>query len=161
MSLMWHRKWHAPPKVLVALLVCASCGGRAPPSPPVLNLTLAGGASQNPDPSGAGNAVMVDVFQLTNTGKFQAIDVYSLSGHESTALGGDAAGSPEQVLLSPGQNITETQDISPGVVAIGVAVLFRDINHSTWKLIAPTASTGPTALTVHIDGLTATLNHPP
>ncbi len=141
--------------VAVALAL-AGCGS-APPPPPVLTLNIAGSADQNPDPSGQGTAVAVRVYQLASTGKFQAADVYTLTGNESTALGTDELGASTQYILSPGQKLSETINLTPGATNAGIAVLFRDINHSTWKLTAPVAAHGPTVLTLHIKGLTATL----
>jgi type VI secretion system protein VasD len=141
--------------VLLALGLtgCAS----PPPPPPVLALTITGSAGQNPDTSGQGNAVAVNLYQLTATGKFMSADFYSLTGQEATTLGTDEAGSSEQFLLTPGQSLTETRSLKPSVVAVGFAVLFRDINHSTWRLVAPVAASGTTTVSLHINGLTATL----
>ena len=138
--------------VLLALAGCASA-----PKPPVLTLNIIGSAGQNPDASGQGNTVPVRLYQLSATGKFQSTDVYSLMGQESTVLGTDEMGDSEQFLLAPGQTLTEKRALKPMVTNIGIAVLFRDINHSTWRLVAPVAANGPTKLTLRINGLTATL----
>ena len=144
-------------RVLAVLLVLAGCSAPPPPPPPVLTLNIIGSAGQNPNPGGQGNTVPVQVYQLTAAGKFQSTDVYSLMGQEAAVLGTDEAASSEQFLLAPGQKVAETIPLKPNVSAIGIAVLFRDINHSTWRLLAPAAANGPTVLTVQVDGLTATL----
>jgi type VI secretion system protein VasD len=138
-----------------ALLILAGCA--SPPPPAVLTLNIIGSLGQNPDPTGQGTTVAVQLYQLTATGKFQSTDVYSLMAHESSVLGTDESGASEQFLLTPGQHLTETRPLKPGISAVGIAVLFRDINHSTWKLVKPVAANGPTALTLRINGLTATL----
>ena len=71
--------------VLAVLLAIGGCSPPPPPPPPVLTLNIAGSANQNPDPTGAGTTVAVRVYQLAATGKFQAADVYTLTGSESTA----------------------------------------------------------------------------
>ncbi len=141
--------------ILAACLAMAGCA--SPPPPPVLTLNIIGSAGQNPNPASQGTAVAVRVYQLAATGKFQSADVYTLTGNESTALGTEELGSSAQYIVSPGQKLTETINLTPGTTNAGVAVLFRDINHSTWKLTAPVAAHGPTVLTLHINGLTATL----
>lgn len=138
------------------LLALSACGGGAPP-PAVLTLQIHGSAGQNPDASGQGTTVAVRLYQLTATGKFQSTDVYTLMNQEATTLGSDEAGASEQILLAPGQSLTEKRTLKPNVVALGVAVLFQNINQSTWKLTAPVAASGPTALTLNIQKLTATL----
>ncbi|WP_298264392.1 type VI secretion system lipoprotein TssJ [Acidocella sp.] len=141
-----------------AILLLAGCAAPPPPPPPpVLALSITGSAAQNPDAAGHGNAVAVALYQLTGTGRFMAADVYSLTGKEAATLGTDEAGGAQQFLLAPGQSLTETVSLKPSVTAVGFAVLFRDINHSTWKLVAPVAANGTTALSLHINGLVATL----
>ena len=145
-------------KLIAGLLLLALAGCAAPPPPPaVLSLTITGSAGQNPDPAGHGTAVAIRLYQLTATGKFQSTDVYSLMNQEAAVLGTGEAGPSEQILLAPGQTLEETRSLKPTVTSLGVAVLFRDINHSTWKLVAPLAPSGTTALTLRINGLTATL----
>jgi type VI secretion system protein VasD len=146
-------------KLLAACLLLAltSCGG-GPPPPGVVTLTITGSANQNPSTSGGpGNPVPVRIYQLTATGKFQSADVYSLMNNEQTLLGTDEMGASTQLLLSPGQTQTQTINVKPGVTDLGIAVLFQNINQSTWKLVAPVAASGPTKLSVKLDGLTAAL----
>jgi type VI secretion system protein VasD len=148
-------------RALLALAVgggLAGCAGKPPPPPAILTLTIKGSANQNPDASGAGNTVAVQLYQLTATGKFQSTDVYSLISHEAAVLGQDEAGASETLLITPGQVLTITRPLKPDVVAIGIAVLFRDINHATWRLMAPVAPSGPSKVTVTIKGLTAAVD---
>ncbi len=142
--------------ILAACLVLAGCAS-PPPPPPVLTLNIVGSPDQNPNAAGQGNAVAVRIYQLAATGKFQAADYYTLTGSESTALGTEELGASAQYIISPGQSLNETINLTPGATSAGIAVLFQDINHSTWKLTAPVAAHGPTVLTVHIKGLTAAL----
>jgi type VI secretion system VasD/TssJ family lipoprotein len=140
----------------LTLLLLAGCA--SPPPPAVLTLSIIGSAGQNPDASGHGTTVAVQLYQLAAIGKFASTDFYSLTGKEAATLGADEMGSSEQVLLNPGQSLSETRPLKPGVTAIGLAVLFRDINHSTWRLIAPVAASGPSLVTLRINGITATLD---
>ena len=142
--------------ILAMVLGLAGCAS-PPPPPPVLTLNIVGSAGQNPNAAGQGNAVAVRVYQLAATGKFQSVDYYTLTGSESAALGTEELGPSAQYIVSPGQKLTETINLTPGATNAGVAVLFQNINHSTWKLTAPVAAHGPTVLTLHINGLTATL----
>ena len=137
----------------------SGCAAPPPPPPPVLALTITGSAGQNPDLSGQGNAVAINLYQLTATGKFASADFYSLTGQEAATLGTDEAGSSVQSLLTPGQSLTQTISLKPTVVAVGFAVLFQNINHSTWRLVAPVAANGTTSVALHINGLTATLGN--
>ena len=144
---------------LAAFLCVSSCAKAPPPPPPppVLSLVISGSADQNPDPSGKGTEVAVNLYQLTGTGKFLSTDVYTLMSHEQAALGGDEAGSSQQILLAPGQKLTETIGLKPNVTNLGVAVLFENINQANWRLTAPVAPTGTTLLSLQIAGIVAKL----
>ncbi len=139
----------------IALLSLVGCGG--PPPPAVLTLNIVGSANQNPDNSGQGTTVAVRLYQLSATGKFQSTDVYSLMNQEAVILGSDEMGGSEQFLVTPGQTLSEVRTLKPTVTAVGIAVLFQNINKSTWKLVAPVAASGPTTVSLQINGLTATL----
>jgi len=141
---------------LLLLLALAGCAS-PPPPPPVLTLNIIGSANQNPDTTGQGTTVALQLYQLTATGKFQSTDVYSLMSQEQAVLGTDEMGASEQILVAPGATLHETRSLKPNVTAVGIAVLFRQINQSTWRLVAPVAANGPSVVTVKIQGLTASL----
>lgn len=136
-------------------LALAGCAA-PPPAPAVLTLIIKAGPNQNPDPTGKAAPVAVRLYQLGAAGKFQAADVFSLIDHQSATLGSDSLGA-EQILVKPGQTLTETRTLKAGTQFLGVAVLFRNIDHSTWRQMAPAKASGPTNLTLTINGLIAKL----
>jgi len=140
---------------LIAFLALTSCGST--PKPALLSLSIVGSAGQNPDTNGQGTTVAVQLYQLAETGKFQSTDVYSLISSESAVLGTDEVGSSAQYLVTPGQTLHEVLPLKPTVTAVGMAVLFREINQSTWRVVAPVKGNGKTKLTLQINGLTATI----
>ncbi len=141
--------------LLPAALLLARC---APPPPPpaVLTLVITGSGDQNPDPAGKPAPVAVRVYQLTATAKFERSDWTTLTEHEKESLGQDDAGS-EEMVISPGQTLTKTIELKHGVQAIGVVVLYRDIDHAQWRAVAPVATSGPSKLGLTIGKLAATL----
>jgi type VI secretion system protein VasD len=150
---MIRRRWLLPAMVTpIALLRCAP-----PPKPPaVLTLTMIGAADQNPDLAGKPAPVAVRVYQLTATAKFERGDVFALTEHEQQALGQDDAGSQEFV-LSPGETQPRTFELKPGVQAIGIVALYRDIDNSQWRAVAPVADSGPTKLVLNVGKLAISL----
>ena len=138
---------------LLPALCLAHCG---PKPPAVLNLTMIGSADQNPDASGKAAPVAVRIYQLTQTAKFESSDVFALTEHEQQTLGQDDAGSQEFV-LSPGETQIKQFELKPGVQAIGVVVLYRDIDNSQWRKDAPVATSGPTKLVLNVGKLAITL----
>jgi type VI secretion system protein VasD len=136
----------------LALLRCAP----PPKPPPVLTITMVGSADQNPDTSGNASPVAVRIYQLTATAKFERSDVFALTEHEQQTLGQDDVGSQE-FLLSPGETQTKTFGLKAGVNAIGVVVLYRNIDQSQWRADAPAADSGPTKLLLNVGKLAITL----
>jgi type VI secretion system protein VasD len=140
---------------LAAPLVLLRCA--PPPKPPaVLTLMLQGSTEQNPDLSSRPSPVAVRIYQLTATAKFERADVFALIEHEQQTLGQDDAGSQEFV-LSPGETQTKAFELKPGVQAVGVVVLYRDIDRAQWRADAPVATSGPTKLALNVGKLAITL----
>jgi type VI secretion system protein VasD len=139
---------------LLPALALAHCSSPKPPA--VLTLTMIGSAEQNPDAAGRPAPVAVRIYQLTQTAKFERADVFALTEHEQQSLGEDNAGSQEFV-LSPGETQTKTFEPKPGVQAIGVVVLYRDIDNAQWRADAAVANSGPTKLTLNVGKLAITL----
>jgi type VI secretion system protein VasD len=117
---------------------------------------MTGSAGQNPDAAGKPAPVAVRIYQLTATAKFERGDVFALTEHEQATLGQDDAGSQEFV-LSPSETQTKTFELKPGVQAVGVVVLYRDIDQAQWRADAPVASSGPTKLALNVGKLAITL----
>jgi type VI secretion system protein VasD len=146
-----------------ALLLLAQCGGPPPPkppAPPVLTLTIVGGIDQNPDASGQPAPLELRLLYLAGTGAFEQADVFALLDHEKETLGQDEIGS-ETLFVTPGGHQTITRPLKPGVQAIGVIALFRDIDQAQWRADAPAAPNGPTRLILKTDKLTVTLTPAP
>jgi type VI secretion system protein VasD len=138
---------------LLPALALAHCG---PKPPGVVTLTMIGSSDQNPDSTGKAAPVAVRIYQLTQTAKFERSDVFALTEHEQQTLGQDDAGSQE-IVLSPGETQTKTFELKPGVQAIGVVVLYRDIDNAQWRADSAVATSGPTKLTLNVGKLAITL----
>ena len=140
------------------LLVLAACSKPPPPPPvpPVLTLMLQGGMNENPDAAGQANSVAVHLFQLTSPAHFATADVFSLLEKDKATLGEELAAS-ETVLLAPGETVTLTRPLKPGVQLLGAVVAFRDIDRATWRVSAPVKPNGPSALALTTSGIVATL----
>jgi type VI secretion system protein VasD len=138
------------------LLAVAGCSS-PPPPPPVLYLTIAGTADQNPDAAGRASPVAVRVYQLGGTAKFEQSDVFALKDNEAKTLGTEEAAGSQEFLIAPGDVKKVTINLKPMVSSIGVAVLYRDIDHAKWRATAPANANGPTTLSATIGRLALTL----
>jgi type VI secretion system protein VasD len=144
-------------RALLSLFAVVVCVSAAPPPPPaVLTLTIVAGADQNPDGSGRAAPVAVRLFELNGTAKFERADVFALTEREQQTLGAEGQGS-EEFVLRPGETRAVTRELKKGVQFVGIAVLFREIDRSHWRVIAPVGVSGPTKLTLRVNGLNATL----
>jgi type VI secretion system protein VasD len=133
---------------LTGLLALAGCGGPPPKPPPVLTMTIIGSADQNPDAEGKPSPVAVRVYQLSATAKFEQADVFALKDAEAKTLGTEAATGSQEFLISPGETKKLTIDLKPMVSAIGVAVMYRNIDSAKWRADQPANANGPTIMAV-------------
>jgi len=143
-------------RVLLGILAVLATRCSSPPPPAVLTLNVIGGADQNPDPSGKPTPVVVRLFELNGTAKFERSDVFALTEREQQTLGSEGQSS-EEFVVPPGKTRMVTRELKKGVQFVGIAVLFRDIDKSHWRAVSPVAASGPSKLTLKISGLTATL----
>jgi len=137
-----------------AALLVEGCGG--PPPPPVVDVTIRASADINPNPAGTPVSVAARLYSLNARGKFESADVYSLMQREAQTLGAESAGF-EEFVVRPGETRKATLMPKPGVRFIGVAVLFRDIDRSQWRIVAPIAESGLSKFVLSISGNRAAL----
>jgi type VI secretion system protein VasD len=132
---------------LLALGACAS----PPPPPASVTLDVAGGADQNPDGTGRPSPVALQVYYLKATARFERADVFALTERERDTLGPDSSGS-EQFVIAPGEARSITRELQPGVQAIGIVALFRDVDSGArWRAVQAIAPSGATRLRVRIE----------
>jgi type VI secretion system protein VasD len=143
-------------RALLGIVAVLATRCSSPPPPAVLTLNVIGGADQNPGTSGLPAPVAVRVFQLNDPAKFERTDVFALTEREQQTLGSESQGS-EEFVLRPGESRTVTRELKKGVQFVGIAVLFRDIDQAHWRAVSPVAASGPSKLTLKINGLMATL----
>jgi type VI secretion system VasD/TssJ family lipoprotein len=77
--------------------------------------------------------------------------------NEAKVLGAEEATSSMEFLIAPGEKKKVTVDLKPMVSAIGVAVLYRDIDHAQWRATQPANAHGPTDLSATLGRLALTL----
>jgi len=62
-----------------------------------------------------------------------------------------------EFLIAPGDKKTVTIDLKPMVTSVGVAVLYRDIDHAKWRATGAVAANGPSNHSATIGRLALTL----
>jgi type VI secretion system protein VasD len=149
-----NRRRFIAPALLLPLLAfgCAA----PPPPPPELDLAITAGADQNPDTSGHPAPVKIFLFQLASGAKFERADVFALTERDKATLGDDEL-AMEAIVVAPGEERAVKKQLKTGTQVLGVVVLFRDIDHATWRQMAKVAVSGTTALKLTTKGIMATL----
>lgn len=142
--------------LLPAMLLLARCGSSLPP-PAVLTLRITGTPGQNPDAAGIPAPVAIRIYQLRSTGTFEHSGWAPLTEREQATLGTEDAGS-QDVVVAPGQTLTTIVHLVRGVRAIGVVVLYRDINHAQWRAIAAVPRSGRVTLALTVGKLAVSLH---
>jgi type VI secretion system protein VasD len=144
-------------RALLALAALFAATGNSGPAPPAVGmLTIIAGPDQNPDPSGHPAPVAIRVYELAASAKFERADVFALTEREQQTLGEDDLGS-EEFVVRPGESRAISRELKKGTQMIGVIVLFRDIDHSHWRAVAPVGVSGPTHLVLRTSALGAAL----
>lgn len=141
--------------LLVAPVVAAgACGG--PPPPAVLNMTIKASSALNENQAGTGLAVAVRLYGLNARGRFMTADAYALMDRDSVVLG-DEGSRVEEIVVRPGETRNITIAPKTDVRFIGAVVLFRNIDQSQWRAIAPIATTGVTRFVLALGANSASL----
>lgn len=119
------------PLALVSHL--AGCGG---PSPTRLNLTIQTTAQVNPNSIGRPSPVVVRIFNLANDDEFQTSSFDAL--YRNNAKGADSSilGS-EEYEIAPASSRHINMVLPEGTKNFGMIAAFRQIDHATWRLVAP------------------------
>ena len=103
-------------------------------APTAVELTLVGGPQLNPNAQGRASPVVVRIFDLASTPGFEAADFTTLFEHVETLKG--TVLSIDELVLHPGQIEERTRDLKPGVRALAVAAAFRELEGTSWRVVA-------------------------
>lgn len=136
--------------VLSAAFALGACGS-APqqPDPTTIELTVIAAPDANADPAGNGLPVVVRIYELKNTGRFDGADFYSLYDNEATTLESDLI-AREQLDMRPGQAREIVRKADTGTQYLGVLAAFREIDQSQWKLVLPLKQNKNNIISLHV-----------
>ncbi len=142
------------------LLLPVFLGGCAAGAKPAasLALTVIGGADQNPDNAGPAAPVSVEIFQLSDSGAFNAATPLALLGNPGSLLGTTLTAPMGQLIVAPGQTVAVDRKLAPITQFIGIAVFFRDIDQAHWRVVLPIAAHKVNRAVLRITGIKAMLS---
>lgn len=129
---------------------CASA-----PKPVTVKLTIEAGSDINPDPRGRPSPVALKLFELKSAANFENADFFSLFDHERETLGPELV-ARDELVLKPGDRVTQERKVAPEVRFIGVLVGFRDLERSQWRLSVPMEVARRQPLLIQLDAARVT-----
>jgi len=115
--------------------VLAACASK-PPEDVVLKGSMEAVETVNPDGQGRPSPLVIKIYQLKASDKFELADFFALFDNAEATLGGDLL-AVEDVMMSPGDTKPYEGAFDPQTRYIGVVAAYRDINQAKWKSIAP------------------------
>jgi len=137
--------------IFAACVTCGMLTGCASePKPVNVTLTIEAGRDINPDPHGRPSPIALKLFELKSLANFERADFFSLFDRERETLGPELIARDEMV-LRPGDRVTQERKIAPEVRFIGVLAGFRDLERSQWRLSIPMEAARRQPLRIQLD----------
>jgi type VI secretion system protein VasD len=128
----------------------------SPPSPTLVEITFVAAPDVNPDPAGRASPIVVRYYQLAATGAFEMADYFQLHDKEAAILGQNLL-DRQELPLAPGTSQTVAFAAKPGILSLGVAASYRNVDRAQWRGDAPVAEGKKTKLKVQLDKLTLSI----
>ncbi|MDJ0908251.1 MAG: type VI secretion system lipoprotein TssJ [Woeseiaceae bacterium] len=114
-----------------ALALTAGCAS-GPPADVNIRGSITTVDDVNPDATGRPSPLMIRIYQLSATDKFDSAEFFDLTDNAEATLGPDLLG-VEQLMLSPGESQPYDAEYDPNTSYIGVIAGYRDIHQATWR----------------------------
>jgi len=122
--------------ILIGFLALFTACASGPPEDVVLKGTMEAVDNVNPDVQGRPSPLVIKIYHLKASDKFELADFFALFDQPEATLGADLL-AVEDVMMSPGETQPYEGAFDPQTRFIGVVGAFRDINQAEWKAIMP------------------------
>jgi type VI secretion system protein VasD len=139
------------------LAALAGCAPPPPPPPTVVNLTMTASQDVNPTPAGQGAPVQIVVYQLGSASSFNGAEFFQLFNQDQATLGGDLI-KKDTSILTPGQTKTSTLSPTDPVKVLGVFAAYQNYQTVIWRgsVPIPPHETTNVTVTANKTGVTVT-----
>ena len=118
--------------VVVSFALTAGCASGRPPEDVKIRGSITAVETVNPDSTGRPSPLMIRIYELSATDKFDTAEFFELTDNPEAALGTDLLG-VEPIMLSPGESRPYDAEYDPNTRYIGVVAAFRDIHQAEWR----------------------------
>ncbi len=117
---------------VVALGLTAGCASGGPPADVKIQGSITVADDVNPDSSGRPSPLMIRIYELAATDKFDSADFFDLTDDPAAVLGADLL-DVEPKMLAPGDSQPYEAEYDPNTRYIGIVAGYRDIHRATWR----------------------------
>jgi type VI secretion system protein VasD len=140
--------------VAVALAGCMSAPKPPPPPPPPVEVAwrINAAADLNPSVSSRPSPLRLRVYELRTGAAFTGADFMALYNADDAALARDLV-AREEFVLQPGQTVERKRVLGAETQFVAVMAGYRDVEHATWRALAPVQPGKTRRIEVHADAL--------
>lgn len=143
---------------LLALVIAtmAACASAPVPEKTLVAVSIAAVTNLNPTPDGRPSPLLLRIYQLRDTAKFNSSGFFALYENDDQTLGGELAGR-EELVVQPGQSVNiNLGEVAQGVRYIGVFAAYRDLGQAVWRksIDIPRGQSTKIAVSLSVNGLT-------
>lgn len=117
-------------------------------------LTIIADKKLNPAADGRASPLVIRIYQLTETAKFDNSDFFALYENDQTLLAKDLL-SQTELEITPGQELKTQLELKADTRFIAILAAFRDLDNAQWKDITTLVKDEITPLTIQLKGNTA------
>ena len=100
----------------------------------MLDITITAANDLNRDEKERAAPVLVHLYELRSSARFEAADYFSLQSDDRAALGGDLLKS-EEFILRPGEEKRIRRKSHPDVEAVALMVGYRELAQADWRAV--------------------------
>lgn len=139
---------------VLAIVSVAMLGGcaSAPPPPAPMTCTVEAAADVNPTISKRPSPLLVRLYALKSAAAFNSADFIALYQHDQTELASDLT-SKDEYTVAPGEHRSCSKLLTSDTRFIGVVAAYRDLEHATWRSVAPIEGGKKATVVVHAKAL--------
>lgn len=115
----------------MAFILTAGCAS-GPPADVAIRGSITAVDDVNPDATGRPSPLMIRIYELAATDKFDSAEFFDLTDNAEATLGADLLG-VEPIMIAPGEARPYDAEYDANTRYIGVIAGFRDIHQATWR----------------------------
>lgn len=101
-----------------------------------LKLEVIASPTVNPNDTGRPSPIRVRIYELKDSASFREADYFSLESDDKVVLAADML-ARDEFILRPREKRKIQRKSNPATTAIGVLAGYRDLAHTTWRVVIP------------------------